>query len=120
MLDSLRSRRVVRPAHESLLLARSLDSAISEAWQRPHAAWSATTALCDEHSRSAVRSATPELSSLAEALRETEDVDADALLACRSLLCDGFSSPLYGGRADDLRREAGRLRFRVLSGHGRG
>ena len=35
---------------------------------------------------------------------------------CR-LLCDGFSSPLYGGGADDLRREAGRLRFRVLSGH---
>ena len=55
-----------------------------------------------------------------EALRETDDADTDALLACRRLLCDGFSSPLYAGRADDLRREAGRLRFRVLSGHVRG
>jgi hypothetical protein len=119
VLDSLRSRSSARPAHESLLLARSLDSAISEAWKRPYPAWSATTALCDEHARSAVRSATPELSSLAEALRETDDADADALLACRRLLCDGFSSPLYAGRADDLRREAGRLRFRVLSGHHR-
>ena len=116
MLDSLRSRRPARPVQESLLLARSLDSAISEAWERPHAAWSATTALCDEHSRSAVRSATPALSALAEALREADDADAETLLACRRLLCDGFSSPLYAGRADDLWREAGRLRFRVLSG----
>jgi hypothetical protein len=67
-----------------------------------------------------VRSATPELHSLAEALRETADADRDALLACRRLLCDGFSSPLYAGRAEDLRREAGRLRFRVLASHGRG
>ena len=79
VLDSLRSRRAAGPGHESLLLARSLDSAIREAWERPYAAWSATTALCDEHSRSAVRSATPELSSLAEALRETRATDPDAL-----------------------------------------
>jgi hypothetical protein len=120
VLDMLRSRRAARPARESKLLARSLDGAISEAWERHHSAWSATTALCDERARSAVRSATPELNSLAEALREADDADEGALLACRSLLCDGFSSPLYAGRAEDLRREAGRLRFRVLSGHRHG
>jgi hypothetical protein len=117
---SLRRLRAPRPHAEPDLLARSLDGTINEAWRRHHAAWSATTALCDERTRSAVRSATPELHSLAEALRETADADQDALLACRRLLCDGFSSPLYAGRAEDLRREAGRLRFRVLASHGRG
>jgi hypothetical protein len=116
VLVSLRSRRAARQAPESFQLARSLDSVIVEAWERPHAAWSATTALCDEHSRCAVRGATAELSSLADALRQVDRADADALRLCRRLLCDGFSSPLYGGSADDLRREAGRLRFRVLSG----
>jgi hypothetical protein len=120
VLVSLRTRRAAHPARESDLLARSLESVIGEAWERHHAAWSATTALCDERARSAVRSATPELSSLAEALRETDDAHEDALLACRRLICDGFSSPLYAGRADDLRREAGRLRFRVLSSPTRG
>lgn len=120
MLASIRLRRAARPVRESDRLARSLDSAISEAWERHHAAWSATTALCDERAREAVRGATPELSWLAEALRDTDDADAESLLACRHLLCDGFSSPLYAGRAEDLRREAGRLRFRVLSGSARG
>ena len=73
MLASLRSRRAVRPARESDLLARSL----------------------------------------AEALRETAEAGEVALLACRRLLCDGFCSPLYAGRADDLRRELGRVRFVV-------
>jgi hypothetical protein len=120
VLVSLRTRRAAQPGRESDLLARSLESVIGEAWERHHAAWSATTALCDESARSAVRSATPELSSLADALRESDDAHEDALLACRRLICDGFSSPLYAGRADDLRREAGRLRFRVLSGPARG
>jgi hypothetical protein len=116
VLAALRIRRPVRPGLESNLLARSLEGIVGEAWQRHHAAWSATTALCDERARRAVRSATAELSSLAQALRETDDADREALLACRRLICDGFDSPLYAGRADDLRREAGRLRFRVLSG----
>jgi hypothetical protein len=120
VLVSLRSRRAALKAPESLRLARSIDGAIVEAWERPHPAWSATTALCDVHSRSAVRGATAELSSLVEALRETGDAGADALQMCRNLICDGFSSPLYAGRADDLRREAGRLRFCVLSRHDRG
>lgn len=116
---SIRSRRAARQATESLQLARSLDSAIVEAWERPHSAWSATTALCDGHSRCAVRDATAELSSLAEALRDADHANADALRLCRSLICDGFASPLYRGNAEDLRREAGRLRFRVLSGDDR-
>jgi hypothetical protein len=32
------------------------------------------------------------------------------------LIGDGFASPLYGADADALRREAGRLRFRLLTG----
>jgi hypothetical protein len=64
-----------------------------------------------------VRAATPELSSLVEALRAADDADAEALRLCRNLISDGFSSPLYSGTADDLRREACRLRFRVLAGH---
>jgi hypothetical protein len=114
---SLLSRRAGRQAPESLRLARSIESVVVEAWQRAHAAWSATTALCDEHSRSAVREATPELSALVEALRRSSAADAEALCLCRNLLCDGFSSPLYAGRTDDLRREAGRLRYLVLSSH---
>jgi hypothetical protein len=116
VLTLLRNRRAAHSTHEAELLARSLTGAIKEAWERDHVAWSATTALGDERARSAVRTATPELSSLVEALRETADADEGALLACRRLLCDGFSSPLYSGRSEDLRREAGRLRFRVLAG----
>lgn len=120
VLVSLRHRRAARQAPESLKLARSIDRAVVEAWERPHPAWSATTALCDEQSRSAVRGATAELGSLAEALRETGAADDESLRLCRRLVCDGFSSPLYAGRVDDLRREAGRLRFRVLAGDDRG
>jgi hypothetical protein len=115
VLVSLRHRRGARRAPESLQLARSLDSAIVEAWHRQHVPWSATTPLCDARARKAVRGATAELSSLAAALREADHPDRDSLRLCRDLLCDGFSSPLYSGRADDLRREAGRLRFRVLA-----
>jgi hypothetical protein len=104
-----------RKAPEPLQLADSIERAIGEAWHRRHAAWSATTPFCDAHVRDAVRTATPELSSLATALRTTDDTDADTLRLCRNLLCDGFSSPLYAGCAEDLRREAGRLRFRLLS-----
>ncbi len=120
VLMPFRNRRSRRPTHEADLLARSLTGAIKEAWERHRVAWSATTALGDEQVRSAVRTATPELSSLVEALREADDPDEGALLACRQLVCDGFSSPLYSGSSEDLRREAGRLRFRVLAGHGRG
>jgi hypothetical protein len=120
VLTLFRNRGPVRPTREADLLARSLTGAITEAWERHHVAWSATTALGDERVRSAVRTATPELSSLVEALREADDPDEGALLACRRLVCDGFSSPLYSGRSEDLRREAGRLRFRVLAGHGHG
>ena len=98
----------------------SLDERITEAWQRPHAAWSATTALCDVHARETERAATPELSSLAEALREADDADAEDLRLCKRLLTDGFFSPLYAGTADDLRREARRLRFRLLTIDARG
>ena len=59
-------------------------------------------------------------SSLVEALRTADDADSDALRLCRSLISDGFSSPLYSGNAEDLRREACRLRFRVLAGRVRG
>ena len=115
VLTHLRSRRAMRRAPERVVLARSLDEAITEAWQRPHPAWSATTALCDAHARETVRAATPELSSLAEALREADDADAEDLRLCKRLLTDGFFSPLYAGTADDLRREARRLRFRLLT-----
>jgi hypothetical protein len=110
----------VRRAPERVALARSLDDAIAEAWQRPHPAWSATTALCDAHARGTVRAATAELSSLAQALREAGDADAEDLRLCKRLLTDGFSSPLYAGDADDLRREARRLRFRLLTIDARG
>ena len=120
MFRFLRIRRAERCIAEPVALARSLDSAIDEAWERRRAAWTATTALCDAHARSTVRAATPELSSLVEALRAADAADADALRLCRSLLSDGFSSPLYAGNAEDLRREARRLRFRVLAGPVRG
>jgi hypothetical protein len=120
VLASLRIRRAACRTPERVALARSLDGAITEAWERRHAAWTATTALCDAHARSTVRDATCELSSLVEALRAADDADSDALRLCRSLISDGFSSPLYSGNAEDLRREARRLRFRVLAGPVRG
>ena len=89
---------------------------VAEAWRRPRAAWSAAPVLADARARRAVRDATPALSSLAGALRANGAADAEALRLCRSLIEDGFGSPLYGGDADALRRSAGRLRFRVLSG----
>jgi hypothetical protein len=49
-------------------------------------------------------------------LRESEKADAESLRLCRGLLTDGFSSPLYSDDAEVLRREAGRLRFRLLTG----
>ena len=113
MLAQLRSRRFGRIAPQ-LLLARSLEQTVAEAWSRPHASWSATTALSDPRSRHGVRAATAELSSLARALREATAADAETLRLCRGLISDGFSSPLYRGDAEALRREAGRLRFRVL------
>jgi hypothetical protein len=116
----LRVRKAWRCIPDAVAVARSLDSAIDEAWARHHAAWTATTALSDAHARSGVRAATPELSSLVEALRTADGADADALRGCRNLLSDGFSSPLYAGDAEDLRREARRLRFRVLAGPARG
>jgi hypothetical protein len=104
------ARRPTPPA-----LARSLEQAIAEAWQRPRVPWSATTALSDPRSRSGIRAATAELASLAAALREAEAPDPEALRQCRGLLSDGFASPLYRGDPDALRREAGRLRFRLLA-----
>jgi hypothetical protein len=117
VLASLRSRKASRQAAEPLVLARGLDETVADAWERPYPAWSATTVLHDARSRSAVRAATPELRSLAQTLRETGGADPEALRLCRVLLADGFSSPLYAGSADALRREAGRLRFRLLSAH---
>ena len=101
---------------EPVVLARSLEEAVAEAWNRRRTAWSPTTALCDARSRQSVRAATPELSSLAQALRESAAPEPDVLRCCRDLIGDGFASPLYGGDADALRREASRLRFRVLAG----
>jgi hypothetical protein len=116
----LRTLTASRRASQPAVLARSLDDAIAEAWHRKAPAWSATTAFCDPHARETVRAATPELSSLAAALREADDPDTGTLDACRKLLSDGFTSPLYTGDAEELRREAGRLRFRVLAVRGRG
>jgi hypothetical protein len=99
-------------------LARSLDETVAEAWERPHAAWTATTALNDVRTRTCVRASTSELAALAGALRAVGDPDPAALGECRRLICDGFRSPLYGGDADALRREAGRLRYLVLAGDG--
>jgi hypothetical protein len=84
----------VRRPPQPAALARSLDGAIAEAWDRSHGAWSATTALHDVRSRVAVRAATPELRSLSQALRETRVADLEVLQLCRGLLTDGFSSPL--------------------------
>jgi len=102
------------------VLARSLDETVAEAWNRGRTAWSATTALSDARSRESVRAASDELSSLAQALRDSATADPEAVRLCADLLGDGFGSPLYGGDADALRREAGRLRFRVLAGDDRG
>ena len=102
------------------VLARSLDETVAEAWNRGRTAWSATTALSDARSRESVRAASDELSSLAQALRDSAAADPEAVRLCADLLGDGFGSPLYGGDADALRREAGRLRFRVLAGDDRG
>jgi hypothetical protein len=120
VVSFLRNLVGARRTPEPAVLARSLDGAIAEAWERRSPAWSATTALCDSQSRESVRAATPELSSLATALREVDDPDTGTLEQCRKLLSDGFESPLYSGDAEELRREAGRLRFRVLALHGRG
>jgi hypothetical protein len=108
--------KIVRRAPDARVLARSLDEIVAEAWSRRHGAWTATTALNDARSRTGVRAATGELSSLAQALRETPHGDPETLRMCRDLLCDGFASPLYGGDVDALRHEAGRLRYRVLAG----
>jgi hypothetical protein len=118
MFALLRNRRAWRL--EPVALARSLDETVAEAWSRRHTAWSATTALNDARSRQSVRAATPELSSLAQALRSSAAADPEAVRLCRDLIGDGFASPLYGGDADALRREARRLRFRVLAGHAHG
>jgi hypothetical protein len=115
VLVSIRSRLPVRHAPEPAELARCLDGAIAEAWERSFPAWSATTPLHDVRSRTAVRAVTPELRSLAHALRETGGTDPETLRLCRGLLTDGFGSPLYSGDAEGLRREAGRLRFRLLA-----
>ncbi len=113
MLAQLRNRTLARRPSQ-LALARSLEQAVAAAWSPPRAPWSPTTALSDPRSRRGVRAATAELSSLAQALRETRAADPEALRQCRGLISDGFASPLYRGDADALRREAGRLRFRVL------
>ncbi len=105
-----------RHAPEPVVLARCLDGAIAEAWDRSHGAWSATTALHDVRTRDAVRAATPELRALAQTLRASGEADAESLRLCRGLLTDGFNSPLYADDAEVLRREAGRLRFRLLAG----
>lgn len=118
MFAQLRNRSA--RAREAADLAQSLEETVAEAWNRRRTAWSATTALSDARSRQSVRAATPELSSLAQALRDSAATDPEAVRLCRDLIGDGFASPLYGGDADALRREAGRLRFRVLAGHGGG
>jgi hypothetical protein len=105
-----------RHTPERVELARCLDGAIAEAWDRSHGSWSATTALHHARTRKAVRAATPELRALADALRESGEPDEVSLRLCRGLLTDGFESPLYADDAEVLRREAGRLRFRLLAG----
>jgi hypothetical protein len=102
------------PPPEPFMLARSLEATVREAWERSLPSWSATTALHTARSRKAVRDATPQLRALARALRETRDIDPDALRQCLALVEDGFRSPLYAGSAEALRRECGRLRFRLL------
>jgi hypothetical protein len=116
VLASLLNRHPARRPTEPVLLARSLEQTVDEAWRRSYSAWSATTPLHDARARRCVRDATPELSSLARALREHAGSDPEALQLCRGLIGDGFASPLYGGNAEALRREAGRLRFRLLAG----
>ena len=115
VLVSLRTRITARQAPEPVVLARWLDGAIAEAWHRSHGSWSATTALHDARARDAVRAATPELRSLVQTLREAGEADPEALRLCRGLVIDGFASPLYADDAEALRREAGRLRFRLLA-----
>jgi hypothetical protein len=116
VLAGLRRRTSARRrAPDLLAIARSLDETIAEAWERPHPAWCATTPLHDARARRAVRDATPQLRSLAQALCETDGVEPDTLRMCRSLVSDGFGSPLYGSSAEVLRSEAGRLRFLLLS-----
>jgi hypothetical protein len=116
VIVSLRTGKTAREAPEPAVLARCLEGTIAEAWTRSHGAWSATTPLHDARSRDTVRAATPELRSLAQTLRETGHPDPQALWLCHGLLTDGFSSALYSADADVLRREAGRLRFRLLAG----
>jgi hypothetical protein len=112
---SIRSRLTVRRVQEPAELARCLDAAIAEAWERAFPAWSAPPPQHGVRSRVAVRAVTPELRSLALALREAGGTDPETLRLCRGLRTDGFGSPLYGGDAEALRREAGRLRVRLLA-----
>jgi hypothetical protein len=115
VLVSIRIRIAASQTLEPLALARCLDGVIAEAWERSYASWSATTPMHDVRSRRAVRAVTPELRSLVQTLRDTCETDTQTLRLCRGLLTDGFASPLYAGDAETLRREAGRLRFRLLS-----
>jgi hypothetical protein len=100
---------------EAMMLARSLDETVREAWDRRHSAWTATTALSDARARRCVRASSAELTALAGDLREAGELAPETLRECRALIVDGFASPLYGTDADDLRRAAGRLRFLVLA-----
>jgi hypothetical protein len=115
VLAALRDRSAARRRAEPIVLARSLERTVADAWRRPRPAWSAATVVGDACSRRAVRDASAELCSLARALRESALADPEPLRLCRGLLRDGFSSPLYGADAEALRREAGRLRFCVLA-----
>jgi hypothetical protein len=116
VLAALRHRSSDHAAPQPIDLALSLERTVAEAWRRPRPAWSAVPVLTDPRTRRSVRAATPELTALAGALRASAGTDAESLRLCLSLIADGFDSPLYGADADALRREAGRLRFRVLAG----
>ena len=116
MFAALHLPSSTRRIPQALALARSLDETIAEAQRRRHVAWTATTALSDVRARRCVRASSAELAALARGLREAREITPQTLRQCRELLADGFASPLYGSDAEALRREAGRLRYLVLTG----
>jgi hypothetical protein len=59
----------------------------------------------------------PKLHELAELLR-ADPGDARAVALVWRLVCDGATSPLYGGNAGELRTELARIRFVLLAKRG--
>ena len=91
-------------------LARSLEGALerSETWNRT-LSWTRTPGDLRH-----VKLVRDEITEVARLLRAEHVGDIRGVALTERLLTDGWTSPLYGGTPDELRRTLGRIRF-VLS-----